>query len=547
MIETTAWPGPGAPAARSGDAARFEGLANVARVATTTEGPHLLRRVSLAAMHALDGASVSLSVWEPDRERLRCVLNDGALGTGEILEPDGEYYYLTDYEPLRALVGEQQAFTASAGGSGTYSDLVRRLGKDSCVVAPIPLDGRVWGELFVTRSADQPRFTADVMQFAVAVAAQVGAAIATSEHLGRALAQAHTDTLTGLANRLAVEEWFETAMERHRAEAIPVGLVVCDINGLKSVNDQHGHDAGDRVLCNMARILREQSSRSLPEALVARLGGDEFAVAVAGTAPDALVAYAEDVAAQAWSALPHGAAVGVASTGDAIGSIDNDKRLFRLADAAQYRAKRTGSRRPVVAGRPLPVEASANLSLKDTGTTSDRRLRRGTQRPEAFHLLDAALRALDDAVDESARARLGLVADLVSHHFDAVGWWLSHMPNGEDEVTTVEYAIYRALPGLTHEELSTEIGERFAVVDYPSTERALRGGAFTVRADDPGSDTAELAILDDLAAVAVVGAGGRDADGDRWLVEVYTDTLSGSERDLVTLLRVLVAAALSAA
>ncbi|MEO8108363.1 MAG: hypothetical protein ABI720_13735, partial [Actinomycetes bacterium] len=94
--------------------------------------------------------------------------------------------------------------------------------------------------------------------------------------------------------------------------------------------------------------------------------------------------------------------------------------------------------------------------------------------------------------------------------------------------------------------LSTEVGERFSIADYPSTERALQGGAFTVRADDPGSDTAELAILDDLAAVAVVGAGGRDASGDRWLVEVYTDPLSGPERDLVTLLRPLVAVALSA-
>ncbi len=94
----------------------------------------------------------------------------------------------------------------------------------------------------------------------------MGAAIAISERLGRAHSQAHTDTLTGLANRLAVEEWFESALERHRAEGIPVGLVVCDINGLKSVNDQHGHDPGDGVLRKMAQILTEQSQGSLPSA-----------------------------------------------------------------------------------------------------------------------------------------------------------------------------------------------------------------------------------------------------------------------------------------
>jgi diguanylate cyclase (GGDEF)-like protein len=537
--------GSDAPSAPSVVGARFKGLADVARVATTTAGQDLLRRVSLAAMVALDGASVSLSIWEPEHTRLRCVLNDGDLGPGEVLEPEGEYYGVSDYPLVIPVLEEQQAFTAIAEDEGSYGDLVRQLGKGSCVVAPIPLDGRVWGELFVTRTVDQAHYGSADVDFAVAVAAQVGAAIATSEHLGRAEAQAHTDTLTGLANRLAIDEWFESAMQAHRTESIPVGLVVCDINGLKDVNDHHGHEAGDRVLRDMAGILYEVARQLLPDALVARLGGDEFAVVVAGREPDDLVAYAEEVASRGWRALPYGVAVGLASTGDAIGSIDNDKRLFRLADAAQYRAKRTGSRRPVVAGRPLPVEASTSLAAQASVPSQERRVRRGAQHPEPLQLLDSALRALDDAIEAPPRVRLGLVADLVSHHLDAVGWWLSHMPAGEDEVVTLEYAIYRALPGLTQEELATEVGARFPLAAYPSTQQALRGGAFTVRADEPGADAAELAILDDLAAVAVVGAGGQDTRGDRWLVEVYTDALSGPERDLVTLLRVLVAAALS--
>ncbi len=188
----------------------------MARVATTTAGQDLLRRVSLAAMAALEGASVSLSIWEPEHARLRCVLNDGDLGTGEVLEPEGEYYGVSDYAPVIPLLEEQQAFTAIAEDDGPYGELVRRLGKGSCVVAPIPLDGRVWGELFVTRTVDQARFGVADVDFAVAVAAQVGAAIATSEHLGRAEAQAHTDTLTGLANRLAIDEWFAPAMQAHR-------------------------------------------------------------------------------------------------------------------------------------------------------------------------------------------------------------------------------------------------------------------------------------------------------------------------------------------
>ena len=275
---------------------------------------------------------------------------------------------------------------------------------------------------------------------------------------------------------------------------------------------------------------------------MARLGGDEFAVVVAGRAPD-----------RRWWPTPrrwphgpgdccrYGVAVGLASTGDAIGSIDNDKRLFRLADAAQYRAKRTGSRRPVVAGRSLPVEASTSLAAESSAPSQERRVRRGGQHPEPLQLLDSALRALDDAIDQPPRVRLGLVADLVSHHLDAVGLVaLAHARGGRRG----RDAGVRDLPGAAwpdQEELCAEVGARFPISEYPSTEQALRGGAFTVKADEPGADAAELAILDDLAAVAVVGAGGQDHGGDRWLVEVYTDTLSGPERDLVTLLRVLVA------
>jgi diguanylate cyclase (GGDEF)-like protein len=526
-------------------AARFRGLADVARVATATSGTDLLRRVSLAAMHALGGASVSLSVSEPERAGLRCVLNDGELGPGEVPEPVDEFYSFADYGPALQILESQRAFHVSCADQGAYADLLRRLGKGSCIVAPIPLDGRVWGELFITRRVDQTAFGSSDTDFAVAVAAQVGAAIATSEHLGRAEALAHTDPLTGLANRLAVERWFDTAMADHRENGTTVALLVCDVNGLKLVNDRHGHEAGDRLLRDVAGILRETSSRMLAGALLARLGGDEFAVVVAGRAPDDVVTFAEELSLQAWRRLPHGVAVGVASTGDAVGAIDNGERLFRLADAAQYRAKRTSSRFPVVAGRAVPVEAASSLAAEPTRHSEDRRLRRGDQHSAPLQLLDAALRALDEEEGQSPQVRLGLVADLVSHHLDAVGWWLSRVGAGETEVTTVDFAVYRAMPGLTPEELATEVGASFPVDRYPSTAQALRGGAFAVRADDPKADAAELAILDDLSAAAVVGAGGQDHDGQGWLVEVYTDALSGSERDLATLLRVLVAIALS--
>jgi len=85
---------------------------------------------------------------------------------------------------------------------------------------------------------------------------------------------AATDPMTGLDNRLA----FMRALEGAIAAQTPVALVLSDLDGFKAANDTHGHLAGDAILIEVARRLRQL----VPHALsVARLGGDEFAVLVA--------------------------------------------------------------------------------------------------------------------------------------------------------------------------------------------------------------------------------------------------------------------------
>jgi len=160
------------------------------------------------------------------------------------------------------------------------------------------------------------------------------------------------------------------------------------------------------------------------------------------------------------------------------------------------------------------------------------------------HLLDAALRALDQATHEPTRTRLGLIADLVTHHIDAVGWWLSFAPPDSTTIKTMEFAIYRAIPGLESGDLENEMGGTFPLETYPQTRMALRGGVFTIYASDLTADPAELAILNGLNATGVVGAGGADAEGDGWLIEIFTDELSGLQPELASVMRLLVLAAL---
>src|ERR1039457_494110 len=95
---------------------------------------------------------------------------------------------------------------------------------------------------------------------------------ASEDHL-RYLAA--TDTLTGLANYRRLSETLESEIKRSQRTARGFAVLIFDLNGLKRINDSHGHLAGNRALCRLADIFRF-SCRSIDTA--ARYGGDEFAI-----------------------------------------------------------------------------------------------------------------------------------------------------------------------------------------------------------------------------------------------------------------------------
>lgn len=91
-----------------------------------------------------------------------------------------------------------------------------------------------------------------------------------------------TDQLTGCKNRMALKWAYDNAYEKEQS----IGVVMCDLNGLKKVNDQYGHEAGDKYICDAADILRECFGTDG----VYRLGGDEFAVVCLNTDEETMVA-----------------------------------------------------------------------------------------------------------------------------------------------------------------------------------------------------------------------------------------------------------------
>ncbi|MEE1817239.1 sensor domain-containing diguanylate cyclase [Streptomyces sp. SP18ES09] len=315
---------------------------------------------ALGAREGLDGSFAALSVWQRDLGRLKVLVNAGDRAVGEEEFPDSETYPVHQFPEITEFLhelwaggGEPDAWVETADApvaTGRVAGL-RRRGRGCCVVAPIVLHGRAWGELYVARTPEQNPFTRGDADFATVLAAVVAAGIAQAERLEEVRKLAFTDPLTGLANRRAVDTRLDEAIERYRADGSVVSLLVCDLNGLKRVNDTHGHAVGDRLLERFGSVLSRCGAR-LPGALAARLGGDEFCLLTVGPTADEVVAVAEELCVRAAELeLGEGVACGVASTGDPIGPLKSARRLFRLADAAQYQAKADRSTKPVVAGR----------------------------------------------------------------------------------------------------------------------------------------------------------------------------------------------------
>ncbi|MGW2524584.1 diguanylate cyclase domain-containing protein [Streptomyces sp. NPDC001617] len=352
------------------------------------------RAAALGACRALGGSFAALSVWERELGRLRVLVNVGERSEGEDEFPEGESYPVHQFPEITEFLherwargGEPNAWVETAQGpaAGRRPGYVhqrvaalRRRGRGCCVVAPIVLNGRAWGELYVARPAGVPVFDRGDADFATVLAAVVAAGIAQAERLEEVRRLAYTDALTGLANRRAVDVRLEEAIERHRVDGTVVSLVVCDLNGLKRVNDTRGHAVGDRLLERFGSVL-SLCGAMLPGALAARLGGDEFCLLAVGPSADEVVKAADELCRRAGELeLGEGVACGVASTEDAIGPVRSARRLFRLADAAQYRAKALRAGKPVVAGREAPDDPVVRLA--DAGPsehTAERRRFRG--------------------------------------------------------------------------------------------------------------------------------------------------------------------------
>jgi diguanylate cyclase (GGDEF)-like protein len=162
-----------------------------------------------------------------------------------------------------------------------------------------------------------------------------------------------TDALTGAANRTALQEFITGARRRAQRHDRQFALLLLDLDGFKTINDEHGHAVGDAVLVNLVRIVKRCTRES---DLVARIGGDEFVIVLDDIVNrEGALKSAENIRrrlAEGFS-LQGGRFAIRASIGVSIWPADGDAMpdLLAVADSSMYRQKRSTRARDVLTAK----------------------------------------------------------------------------------------------------------------------------------------------------------------------------------------------------
>jgi diguanylate cyclase (GGDEF)-like protein len=262
--------------------------------------------------------------------------------------------------PLSAAAVDVARWVMANGREFATADLRRdeRIRGLCGAVLAIPLRSRsrTVGALVVlerTAAVSQPRLGATVGTLLGAVLEDTAVALDNALALQRAEALSVTDDLTQLYNSRYLNQSLRREVKRASRSGRPLSLLFIDLDGFKSVNDVHGHQAGSRALVEAAQVIR-RSGRETD--VVARFGGDEFSLVLPDTGSEGAAAVAERVRERIAShtflsgdglVIRLTVSVGVATLPDVAASADE---LLKAADMAMYRVKGSGKNRVCVAG-----------------------------------------------------------------------------------------------------------------------------------------------------------------------------------------------------
>jgi diguanylate cyclase (GGDEF)-like protein len=280
----------------------------------------------------VDCDRVGVYLWDEARgEIVRRALNGGDDGEWSVAPTPGG--------PLERLLNDpspEPLFVDDVEGNPVLRALLANIGAVASIVVPITAPDAFLGLLIVSVMSGPERLqpAPELLDRLSGVAAHATTALQNGRLLDRITHQALHDELTGLANRAQFMAALREVIVRERAAT----LLYLDLDNFKPVNDELGHEMGDRLLMAVADRLNG-CTRAVDT--VARLGGDEFAVLLAdedtGGVAARLAAAFDDPFAIDGHELAIGASIGRAEF-PRDGNVAED--LLRVADAAMFAAKR---------------------------------------------------------------------------------------------------------------------------------------------------------------------------------------------------------------
>jgi diguanylate cyclase (GGDEF)-like protein/putative nucleotidyltransferase with HDIG domain len=228
-----------------------------------------------------------------------------------------------------ALVGDSERHPKAIHIPGTTN------ADESMLAVPVIFEDRLIGVIVIVKVGLQ-QYTSDHLRLITILANQAAVSIQNARLIERLAATARTDPLTGLANRRAFEQELEEHLRAMPSQ--PFAVIMLDVDGLKRVNDEFGHAAGDAVLKRVAGVLSERLREG---DMVTRWGGDEFVLLLPGMDQVGATSMARRIGGTLLDRESPNGPISV-SIGIAVFPADgnNSAALLAAADRSMYREKR---------------------------------------------------------------------------------------------------------------------------------------------------------------------------------------------------------------
>jgi diguanylate cyclase (GGDEF)-like protein len=322
----------------------------LAKAGTSLE---VAERLAVAVPEVVDCDRMAVWLWDEHGQCLRTTAKWGRTPEQQVGLPDPRIAPGDTPHLQRMLTDPQPHFFYRGTDDLFIGQVMTTLDVVALTVVPIVARDVFLGILTVSVAEHPERLRpdSDLIERLTGVAALAAPAIQNGQLVDQLRDKASHDGLTGLLNRVGFRQRIDSVLDDVHTGERQMGLLFVDLDEFKRVNDHHGHDAGDELICQAAARL-SAICRGSDE--VARLGGDEFAIILTDVRRSGQVRAAERRVRAAFTApfvvneieVSIGASVGGGLCPDDGHTV---KELVRRADAAMYEDKARGRRAPKLA------------------------------------------------------------------------------------------------------------------------------------------------------------------------------------------------------